>query len=380
MGVVPDRPVTPNTNATATSTSPGMGKSPGSKGVSNLTGWMSNLSDDEHVTVVNRFTGKKLSGTSGPKWKFLAQWLIENPMFEVDPKWAEMVKNKESLKTGAAGASDALAQLTASAQKRKGPGRPPMDEPAAKKTATGMGPSYSTSGFSTMAGLDPKNPMSALASLDPKNPMSLAALYGLDPKKLDPVTAAMLGFGDPKNPLKMDPMMMAAMGMGMDPKTLQAMGLDPKSLQAMGGMDPKALQAMGLDPKSLQAAGGMDPKALQAMGLDAKSLQAMGGMDPKLLQSMGLDAKSLQAMGMDPKMLQSFGLDPKMMQNLAQNPAAAAAGMDPKMLAAMGLDEKTLQALGLGGPAPSPAKSSASTSKFLFFIRQCFNFRLIIIN
>ena len=38
MGVVPDRPVTPNTNATATSTSPGMGKSPGSKGVSNLTG------------------------------------------------------------------------------------------------------------------------------------------------------------------------------------------------------------------------------------------------------------------------------------------------------------------------------------------------------
>ena len=93
---------------------------------------MSNLSDDEHVTVVNRFTGKKLSGTSGPKWKFLAQWLIENPMFEVDPKWAEMVKNKESLKAGAAGASDALAQLTASAQKRKGPGRPPMDEPAAK--------------------------------------------------------------------------------------------------------------------------------------------------------------------------------------------------------------------------------------------------------
>ena len=74
--------------------------------------------------------------------------------------------------------------------------------------------------------------MGALASLDPKNPMSLAALYGLDPKKLDPVTAAMLGFGDPKNPMKMDPMMMAAMGM--DPKTLQAMGLDSKSLAAMG--------------------------------------------------------------------------------------------------------------------------------------------------
>jgi len=135
----------------------------------------------------------------------LAQWLIENPMFEVDPKWAEMVKNKESHKAGA-GASDALAQLTASAQKRKGPGRPPMDEPAAKKTNSGMGPSYSTSGFSTMAGLDPKNPMSALASLDPKNPMSLAALYGLGPPKswtlsLRPCWA----LGTPRTPSKWTP-------------------------------------------------------------------------------------------------------------------------------------------------------------------------------
>ena len=188
--------------------------------------WMSNLSGDEHVTVLNRFTGKKLSGTQGPKLKFLAQWLIENPMFDVDPKWAELVKNKETLKNFSL-------ENQGSAQKRKGPGRPPMDEPAAKKqNSGGMGPSYSLSGLSTMQGLDPKNPMGALASLDPKNPMSLAALYGLDPKKLDPVTAAMLGFGDPKNPMKMDPMMMAAMGM--DPKTLQAMGLDSKSLAAMG--------------------------------------------------------------------------------------------------------------------------------------------------
>ena len=44
-------------------------------------------------------------------------------------------------------------------------------------------------------GLDPKNPMAALAALDPKNPNSLATLYGLDPKKLDTITAAMLGLG-----------------------------------------------------------------------------------------------------------------------------------------------------------------------------------------
>ena len=38
---------------------------------------------DKHVTVFNRITGEKLSGTQGPKLKCLAQWLIENPMFEV---------------------------------------------------------------------------------------------------------------------------------------------------------------------------------------------------------------------------------------------------------------------------------------------------------
>merc|ERR1712223_217978 len=321
MGVVPERPVTPSTsNSTATSAS-GVGKSP--KNVGNLMEWMSSLSGDEHVTVLNRFTGKKLSGTQGPKLKYLAQWLIENPMFDVDPKWTEMAKTKESLKTGGGGGGVSAADLNA--LKRKGPGRPPMDEPAAKKAAGaggGIGPSYSLSGLSTMAGLDPKNPMSALASLDPKNPMSLAALYGLDPKKLDPVTAAMLGFGDPKNPLKMDPMMMAAMGM--DAKTLQAMGLDSKSLAAMG-IDSKMLDASSKNAQNAMmaqaATAGLDPKMLQAMGLDSKTLQAMG-LDPKLLS---------QTLGMDPKMLQSMGMDPKMLQSM---------GMDPKMLAAMGYDLK----------------------------------------
>ena len=84
MGVVPDRPTTPS-SATATSSSGQqqgqVARSP--KPASNPMEWMSNLSGDEHVTVFNRITGKKLSGTQGPKLKCLAQWLIENPMFEV---------------------------------------------------------------------------------------------------------------------------------------------------------------------------------------------------------------------------------------------------------------------------------------------------------
>eukprot|EP00095_Tigriopus_kingsejongensis_P007073 maker-scaffold912_size81766-snap-gene-0.16 protein:Tk07073 transcript:maker-scaffold912_size81766-snap-gene-0.16-mRNA-1 annotation:"hypothetical protein DAPPUDRAFT_319863" len=322
MGVVPDRPTTPSSTTTTTSA---LGKSPRSS-TSNPMEWMSNLSGDEHVTVFNRFTGKKLSGTQGPKLKYLAQWLIENPMFEVDPKWAELVKNKP-----------------ADPPKRKGPGRPPLDgEPTSKSSrpsSAGMGPS----GINTMAGLglDPKNPLSSLASLDPKNPMSLAALYGLDPKKLDPMTATLLGLGDPKNPGKLDPMMLAALGM--DQKTLQAMGIDPKTLSA-AGMDPKAMGMGGMDPKMLQAMG-MDPKALQMMGLDAKTLKSMG-LDHKSLQSMGIDQKTLQAMGMDPKSMQNMGMDPKLLQ---------AMGLDAKTLQAMGLDQKALQAMedtSIHGPRP----------------------------
>ena len=191
MGVVPDRPSTPQqaaaaaaaaaggggaASATSTSSSKSSPK-PNSGGSASLD-WMSSISGEEHVTVFNRFTGKKLSGSLGPKLKYLAQWLIENPMFEVDPKWAEMAKNKAQPE----------------GQKRK-PGRPPLDEPLHKSAKTsspsGVGPSFSTNSMAGL-GLDPKNPLSSLTSLDPKNPnpMSLAALYGLDPKKMDPMTAA----------------------------------------------------------------------------------------------------------------------------------------------------------------------------------------------
>nr|XP_040572938.1 uncharacterized protein LOC121121997 isoform X2 [Lepeophtheirus salmonis] len=330
MGVVPERPITPSA-ATATSTS--FSKSPKSSFSSNPMEWMSNVSGDEHVTVFNRITGKKLSGTAGPKLKFLAQWLIDNPMFEVDPKWAEVVKSRDP----------------SPGDKRKG-SKLTENEPGAKKIASGVGPSFSTSGMSGL-GLDPKNPMSSLSALDPKNPLSLSALYGIDPKKLDPVTAAMLGFGDPKNPMKMDPMMMAAMGL--DSKTLQAMGIDQKMLQSMGldpkmfqqspapALDPKSLQSMGLDPKVLQSMG-LDPKVLQSMGIDSKVLQSMG-LDQKTLQNLGLDPKTSQASSnLDPKVLQSMGLDPKLSMGIDPK-LMQSMGMDPRMLQAMGMDSKTLQ-------------------------------------
>jgi len=305
MGVTPDRPITPGSSSTATST-----KRPAS--TSSAAGgwmeWMSKLSGEEHVTVFNRSTGKKMSGTQGPKLKCLAQWLIENPMFEVDPKWAEEVRGHD-----------------ANARK-KGPGRPPLDDmPASKanKSASpGVGPTYNS-----MAGLgvDPKNPMSALAALDPKNPYSLATLYGLDPKKLDPMTAAMLGLGDPKNPMKMDPMMLAALSM--DPKTLQAMGIDPKKLTALA--QPATSKPADVKAPAAKAPGAnanLDPMLLAAFGMDPKNPK----LDPMTAAVLGLDPKNPK---FDPMVLAHLGLDPK---NPNSTLLAAMAAMDPNhQLAAM---------------------------------------------
>jgi len=308
MGVTPERPLTPGSSATATSKRPSSTSS--SSAGPGWMEWMSRLSGEEHVTVFNRSTGKKLSGADAPKLKNLPQWFIENPMFEVDPKWADEVRSKEP-------------------EKKKGPGRPPLDDvPAHKvpKTASpGVGPSYNSM---ASLGLDPKNPMAALAALDPKNPSSLATLYGFDPKKLDPMTAAMLSLGDPNNPMKMDPMMMAALSM--DPKTLQAMGIDPKKLNALAQpatskSDPKS-QSKSSASAAAANSSQIDPRLLAAFGLDPKNPK----LDAMTAAALGLDPKNPK---FDPMLLASLGLDPK---NPNSTLLAAMAAMDPNhQLAAM---------------------------------------------
>merc|ERR1719350_1910584 len=265
---------------------------------------MTKLSGEEHVTVFNRLTGKRLTGSDGPRLKNLAQWFIENNEYEVDPKWAEEMGEKFSRPDS----------------KRKGPGRPPLDDTPARSGKTGspgIGPSYNSM---ASLGLDPKNPMAALAALDPKNPSSLAALYGLDPKKMDPMTAAMLGLGDPKNPMKMDPMMMAALSM--DAKTLQTMGIDPKKL---GSLAQPATSKAG--DKSKAGAQSLDPMLLAAFGMDPKNPK----LDPMIATALGLDPKNPK---FDPMVLASMGLDPK---NPNSTLLAAMAAMDPtgQQIAAM---------------------------------------------
>jgi len=57
------------------------------------------LTGDENVTVVNRNTGKRITGAKAPTLRNLQDWLIRNPGFDVDAKWAHIVHKAVSIYT-----------------------------------------------------------------------------------------------------------------------------------------------------------------------------------------------------------------------------------------------------------------------------------------
>ncbi|XP_045626018.1 uncharacterized protein [Procambarus clarkii] len=340
----------------------------------------SQFSGDEHVSVINTTTGHRISGQEAPRLKYLAQWLMEHPNYDVDPQWADIVKDRSS----SAGFLSDLHKNLASAEKKHNASRASLissvpsylhgstysssttTSPQSLASGSNTTTTYSsTAGGSTCAfppsyhsfrGL-PFDSKSLLQGLDPKRPFTAAALAGLDPKLLgfDP---KLLGSLDPKA-LGLDPKLLPPL----DPKLLAAMGLDLKIL----GLDTKHHETkhhekeskasssrssdsksslFNIDPKLL----GFDPKLLA--GLDHKTLASL---DPKLLASLsGLDPKTLA--GLDPRIL--GGLDPKFLTGhdpklLAGHDPKLFGGLDPRSLG--GLDPKLLGSLDpklLGGLDP----------------------------
>jgi hypothetical protein len=51
-------------------------------------------SGDYNVAVVNRESGKRISGPKAPLLRHLKEWLQQNPAYDVDPKWAHVVQAK----------------------------------------------------------------------------------------------------------------------------------------------------------------------------------------------------------------------------------------------------------------------------------------------
>ena len=52
------------------------------------------VTGEENVAVINRETGKRITGAKAPPLRILAQWLEKNPGFDTDPKWAHIIKAK----------------------------------------------------------------------------------------------------------------------------------------------------------------------------------------------------------------------------------------------------------------------------------------------
>ncbi|KAK8737080.1 hypothetical protein OTU49_004791 [Cherax quadricarinatus] len=356
----------------------------------------SQFSGDEHVTVINTTTGHRISGQDAPKLKYLAQWLMEHANYDVDPQWADIVKERSSSSntSSAAFLSDYHKKLASAERKHSashasyiasmsnylhgstyssstmtspqflpsGSNTTTTSTSAARGSTCALPPSYHS--FRGMP-YDPKS----LQVPDPKTSLNAAAFAGLDPKLLgfDP---KLLGSLDPKA-LSVDPKLLPPL----DPKLLPP--LDPKLIAAMGPLDPKVLAAMGLDPKLMgldakhhEAAKHHEKEVKPSSSRSSDSKSSLLNIDPKLLGFdpmllAGLDHKTLASL--DPKLLASLsGLDPKAMAGVNPKPLAGLdpksltgidpkflAGHDPKMLA--GLDPKLFGSLdprSLGGLDP----------------------------
>lgn len=50
------------------------------------------VTGEENVAVINRETGKRITGSKAPPLRYLKEWLLRNPGFDVDPKWAHIVQ------------------------------------------------------------------------------------------------------------------------------------------------------------------------------------------------------------------------------------------------------------------------------------------------
>ncbi|XP_045520347.1 chromodomain-helicase-DNA-binding protein 7-like [Pieris brassicae] len=137
------------------------------------------LSPEEHVPVVHRVTGKRLVGHKAPQLKHLAHWIAENPMYDIDSKWTEGIKEHVKLPQDVRSQRHSPMQSAPAPERKKG--RPPtLDSSSASVLSN-------THLNQNLAGLNPAllASLSSLSAFDPKTlAATLSNLTGFDPKLL----------------------------------------------------------------------------------------------------------------------------------------------------------------------------------------------------
>ncbi|XP_047544601.1 chromodomain-helicase-DNA-binding protein 7 isoform X1 [Vanessa atalanta] len=153
-------------------------------------GFTPRLAPDEHVPVVHRVTGKRLIGHKAPQLKHLAQWIAENPMYDIDSKWTDGIKEHVKLPQDVRNPRHSPMQPTSSVPERK-KGRPPTLDTAStnvlssnthlNQNISGLNPALLAS-LSSLSAFDPKTLAATLSNLTGFDPKLLSSLSSFDPK------------------------------------------------------------------------------------------------------------------------------------------------------------------------------------------------------
>jgi len=313
------------------------------------------LSGEENVSVINRLTGKKITGNKAPHLRNLAQWLLANPMFDVDPKWSDLVKEKGNLPgdlqrrvTGGSGNTSgatsvaALAAAAAAANVSTGLSSPSTSSATGpndrKRSDRGRVSSTAAAGGSssraTPSSSSPAVPGTS-SSPSTSSGLNLANFSGLNPNFLSSLPH--LGLDPKTNPL------LAAF----DPKMFGA--LDPKTAAALFGASLAGVSTSA-DPKSSSGGGNSSSNNNPLAGLDAKSSALLSSLsDPKNPLSMFGGFPGLGALGG----LGNFGALGNMGAMSNMGPLFSnLAGFMPELAAASG-----------ASPSSAPTGKSSSASR-----------------
>ncbi|GAB0094499.1 chromodomain-helicase-DNA-binding protein 7 isoform X1 [Sergentomyia squamirostris] len=223
------------------------------------------LTGEESVPVINKITGKRLTGNKAPQLKRLTQWLTENPAYEIDPKWLEMTQNPQSpspkpspSEASTSSSSSSKAPHRSSANVASSSGSLGQSSSAANQYShqSQSLPSTSKKSRSHDNSAALTNAAAAAAA------MQFPGLAGLNPNLLSSLPG--LGSFDPKNPLLMPfagmPGLAGMSGLGNLNNMNLFANLAGLGLGNLAGLDPQSLAAM------MAAAGGSLDAATAAVG------------------------------------------------------------------------------------------------------------------
>lgn len=275
------------------------------------------LTGEENVSVIHKSTGKRLTGRNAPQLKRLSQWLKENPMYEIDPKWTESL-TMPSPSVPQSSSSSSMSQKSSMANEvnySKSSSMSRSSSSSNQYSQSHSGPSTSTSSSSSN-----KKQSSSNASASAANMANFSGLAGLNANLLSSLPG--LGSFDPKNPLSsMMPFAgMPGLGSMANMGNLNNMNLfgNLAALGGLAGMDAQSLAAV-------MAAASLDPSTAAAL---AKGVgQSSGGGQSSSGQSSSKSRKSNDSSSPSTSQQQSSSSSSKQSSSSQSAAAQAAANL-----------------------------------------------------